>query len=390
MSSSSHLPESEADFLAEFTRKVTEARVPLDGSIELTHRCNLRCVHCYLGDQASIRQHRAEEMSTVEVRRLIDELVEAGTLNFTFTGGDPMVRKDFPELYTHAVRSGLLVTVFCDGVLVSDRIIELFGRYPPRKVEVSIYGATRETYESITQVPGSFERCLAGLDRLARNGHRFTLKTVLMTRNRHELDAMRAMAERYGVDFYFDTAIFPCLPHRDNGGHANAPRRQLSVEVAPPTRREPMGLRLDPQDAASATLADEARRKEMAALYVRTREAPASERLYTCGAAQTTFHVDPYGNLQPCTISTNVRYNVREGGFLAGWNGPMARIRELRARAESSCRSCDKQALCSGCPAFFFAETGAGDVKSDYVCRTTHAVFEGIRPLVDAMLETRS
>ena len=327
--------------------------------------------------------------------RLIDEMVDAGTLNLTFTGGDPMVRKDFPELYAHAVRSGLLVTVFCDGVLASDPIVELFDRYPPRKVEVSIYGATRATYEAISQVPGSFARCLAGIARLARHGHRLTLKTVLMKRNRHELDAMRAIAEEHGADFYFDTAIFPCLPHSDNGGRANATRTRptpsvTSVEVAPPTRREPIGMRLDPADAAAAELSDARKREEMATLYLRTRDIPASDDLYTCGAAQTTFHVDPYGNLQPCTISTNVRCNVRAGGFLAGWNGPLARVREMTARPDSSCRACDKRALCSGCPAFFYAETGAGDVKSDYVCRTTHALFDGIRPLVDALQETRS
>ena len=98
------------------------------------------------------------------------------------------------------------------------------------------------------------------------------------------------------------------------------------------------------------------------------------------------MHVDPYGNLQPCTISTNGGVSVREGGFRAGWNGPLARVREMTARPGSSCQSCDKQALCAGCPAFFAAETGAGDVKSDYVCRTTHLLFEGLAPAIAARL----
>ena len=225
------------------------------------------------------------------------------------------------------------------------------------------------------------------------NGHRFTLKTVLMRDNRHELDAMRALAQRYGVEFYFDTAVFPCLPHADNGGGANVQRRASparSVEVAPPSLDAPMARRLDPREAAAAQLSDAAKVAEMADLYVRTKDLPASDYLYTCGAGQTTWHVDPYGNLQPCTISTNVRYNVRDGGFLAGWNGPIADIRKIKVSRDNSCRSCDKQALCSGCPAFFHAETGAGDSKSEYVCRTTHAVFEGIRSTVDAVLEANS
>jgi len=390
MSACVHPSRENEDYLADFTRRVMAARIPIDGSMELTHRCNLRCVHCYLGDQGTIRGHRREELSSRQVRDLIDELVEAGTLNFTFTGGDPMVRKDFPALYTYAVKKGLLVTVFCDGVLINERIMEVFDEFPPRGIEISIYGASRETYENITQVKGSFERCMAGIERLHAHGHRFTLKSVLMTANRHELDGMRALAKSYGAKFYFDTAIFPCLPHGDNGAHAQVQAPANSVDVALPSLQEPMALRLDPDDAAAAQVSDPDKVRELAELYVRTRNIPESDRLYVCGAGQTTFHVDPYGNLQPCTISTNVDYNIREGGFLKGWNGPVAAIREIKSSADSSCRSCDKQSMCNGCPAMFQAEHGSGHRKSEYVCRTTHAVFDGIRDAIAAIQETRS
>jgi len=390
VTSCTHDRRDDSDYFADFTRRVTAARIPLDGSIELTHRCNLRCVHCYLGDQVAIRTRRHEEMATQQVKSLIDEAVEAGTLNLTFSGGDPMMRKDFANLYVYAVKKGLLVTIFCDGVLISDRIIEVFKEFPPRMVEISIYGATRSTYEGITQVKGSFARCMAGIERLHAQGLRFTLKTVLMTRNRHELENMRALATSYDVPFYFDTAIFPCLPHADNNGGANRERsdhRRLSVEVAAPSLHRPTELRLPPHEAAAAQLSDPEKVQELAEFYLRTRNANGNDRLYVCGAGQTTFHVDPYGNLQPCTISTNVDYNLREGGFMKGWNGPIAAIRDIRVSADNSCKSCDKQALCSGCPAMFSAESDAGGRKSDYVCRTTHALFEGISRSVDEILE---
>ena len=394
MSACAHDRPDNRDYFADFTRRAMAARVPLDGSIELTHRCNLRCVHCYLGDQEAIRGHRNEEMSTQEVKALIDEVVAAGALNLTFSGGDPMMRRDFSELYVYAVKKGLLITIFCDGVLVSDRIVDVFKKYPPRMVEVSIYGATRETYEGITRVKGSFHRCLAGIERLHRNGQRFKLKSVLMSGNRHEIEGMRALAKSYGVDFYFDSAVFPCLPHGDNHGGANrgaddtGGKTPASVEVAPPSLERPLALRVSPEEAAAAQLSDRTTARELADLYVRTRNLPDNDRLYVCGAGQTTFHVDPYGNLQPCTISTNVDYNIREGGFLEGWNGPIAAIRDIRRSADNSCRSCDKQALCSGCPAMSFAEHGAGDRKSDYICRTTHALFDGIEGTVRDILET--
>jgi radical SAM protein with 4Fe4S-binding SPASM domain len=124
--------------------------------------------------------------------------------------------------------------------------------------------------------------------------------------------------------------------------------------------------------------------------YVRTKDFPDNDRLYVCGAGQTTFHVDPYGNVQPCTINTNGDYNIRDGGFLKGWNGPIAAIRDIRISADNSCRSCDKQALRSGYPAMFMADNGVADQKSDYICRTTHALFEGIKDSVSEMLERLS
>ena len=147
------------------------------------------------------------------------------------------------------------------------------------------------------------------------------------------------------------------------------------------------GPTLSPTQAAAAQLADPKRREEMVDLYLRTKHLVGADRVHHCSAGRTTLHVDPYGNLQPCTISTNGRHNVRQGGLLCGWRGPLAEISQRRARRGASCVTCDKKALCSGCPALFQAETGAVDEKSDYVCETTHLVFEGLRPLIEARAE---
>ncbi len=328
---------------------------------------------------------------------LLDEMADAGTLNLTFTGGDPMVRKDFCRLYEYAVHKGFLITVFCDGALITPAVREVFGRYRPRKVEVSVYGASRETYERITQVPGSHARCMEGIAWLAQTGISFTLKTVLMQANRHELHELQQFAANYGVPFYFDTAIFPCLPHGDNAARANEVLKRDPVSAIPvqvsssaaqqtPALHAPLEQRLDPQRAAEAHLSDPRQVEEMVELYLRTRDMPADDRLYRCSAGQSTVHVDPYGNVQPCTISTNGGHNIRDGGFVKGWHGPLAEVRKIKAREGSSCQTCDKQALCAGCPAFFAAETGDGRDKSTYVCETTHLIFEGLKPAIDARL----
>ena len=164
-------PDDSAYFRDLFQR-ASAARVPLAGTLDLTRRCNLRCVHCYLGPQEGVRAAGDREMSTAQVLAILDQVVDAGCLHLLITGGDPLLRRDFPEIYRHARLSGLDVTVFTNGTPVTDRIIELFRELPPRVVEVTLYGATAGTYERITGVPGSFERCLAGVRRLHDGGVR--------------------------------------------------------------------------------------------------------------------------------------------------------------------------------------------------------------------------
>ncbi|MEL6545907.1 MAG: radical SAM protein, partial [Myxococcota bacterium] len=228
-------------WLEQFQARTRKQRIPLAGMLELTSRCNLRCVHCYLGDQDAQHAKRAQEMDTERVKGLLEEMAAAGTLYLTLTGGDPMMRKDFAEIYVHAIKLGFLVTVFCDGVLVTEKVQKLFAEYRPWGVEVSIYGATEATYEAVTQVKGSFKKCLRGIERLLSVGLTVRLKTVLMTANEHELPDMREIAARYGVGFRFDSAIFPCLPD---------------------SSKEPLQLRVEPEVAVEHEMFSEQRRED--------------------------------------------------------------------------------------------------------------------------------
>ena len=110
------------DWIDQFNHRVVADRVPVSGMIELTRRCNLKCVHCYLGEGADRSGHG--EMTTEQVFDVVDQITAAGCLYLTITGGDPMMRKDFPEVYRHAKESGLLVTVMCDGVLVTKKVVD--------------------------------------------------------------------------------------------------------------------------------------------------------------------------------------------------------------------------------------------------------------------------
>ena len=352
---------SAADFIRKFSERAEARRIPMMGMLEITSRCNLRCVHCYLGPQEEQHKKRAAEMTTGEVKTFIDQMADEGTLYLTLTGGDPMMRPDFPEIYRHAKMRGLLVTVYCDGVLVTDRIIDLFKELPPSMVEVSIYGATAETYETVTRVPGSFPKFMAGVSRLREAGIRMSLKSVLMTLNQHEMVEMEKIADSWGLEFRFDSAVFPCLPNRG---------------------KEPLDLRVDPARAVEIEMSSPKRLKAMADYFETRQNVPGAPEMYQCGAGLTAFYVDPFGDVSPCLMTTKYRYSARgqEGGFGARWRDDVSKIRTLKPEnPDHACGSCGVRAVCSGCSAFHALETGREDVKSEYVCETTQHRVKALR-----------
>jgi MoaA/NifB/PqqE/SkfB family radical SAM enzyme len=105
---------------ADFARRlrVRERRIPVQGMIETTFRCNLSCAHCYVNKKASDVAAQARELSFERLSALIDEIVDAGCLSLVLTGGEPLIRPDFPALYVHAIQRGLMVTVFTNGTLI--------------------------------------------------------------------------------------------------------------------------------------------------------------------------------------------------------------------------------------------------------------------------------
>ena len=353
--------DSAQDFLSQFRKRVTKERVPLSGSIDLTHRCNLRCIHCYLDPQGMKRQSIQEEMDTEQVMRVLDEITAAGCLYLLITGGEPLLRRDFQQIYQRAKENGLLVTIFTNGTLISNEIVDLFTDLPPKAIEISLYGASAETYEGITRVRGSFEKCLEGIHKLLDHGLNLRLKTILMTSNRHEFDEMEQMAKDFGVPFRFDAAIFP----RFNGDPS------------------PIELRISPEEAIEKEFSGPERRNEWQDFYNHFKEIPSSNHIYECGAGLTYFHIDASGNLRPCLMSHAFQYPILSGDFITGWQEKMPAVRKTEMSPEQICHNCHKRILCGYCPPFFELEGGSETAISAFLCSMGQLRYEKLQSMPD-------
>jgi radical SAM protein with 4Fe4S-binding SPASM domain len=329
-------------------------RVPLAGTIEMTRRCNNRCRHCYNNLPATESQALADELRPVELVRIIDEAAAAGCVWLLLTGGEIFLRPDFREIYTHAKQSGLLVTLFTNGTLVTPELADFLAELRPFSIEVTLYGATRETYERVTETPGSFGRCLRGIGHLRDRGLPLKLKATVSALNRHETREMKRMAEDdLGLPFRFDALL-------------NARCDGLPG---------PLDVRLAPEQVVQLDLADP-ERAEALRDFAWKRNGRAAHNgttpLYPCGGGAHSFAIDPYGRLRACAISPDAGYDLRNGSFEEGWGRFLARLRERRLDRATKCLACSLKELCGMCPANGELEGGDPQQPVDFLCRVAH------------------
>jgi MoaA/NifB/PqqE/SkfB family radical SAM enzyme len=141
---------SYGEFSQTFHRQTAREHLPISGSIEITRRCPLTCVHCYNNLSMSDSAASQAELTLAEHCRILDELADAGCLWLLFTGGEIFARRDFLEIYTHAKKKGLLITLFTNGTLITPRVADYLAEWRPFAIEITLYGRTRETYERLT------------------------------------------------------------------------------------------------------------------------------------------------------------------------------------------------------------------------------------------------
>ncbi len=341
------------DFGASVRKGIQGRRTPVSGALELTWRCNMRCAQCYNNLPAS-HPSRLRELTFEEYRRLLDEVAEMGCFWLLLTGGEVFVRPDFLQIYDHAKQNGFLITIFTNATAITEEAVDHLAGLPPFRVEVSLYGATKETYETVTRTPGSFERCLAGIGRLLDRSISLVLKTVLTTTNHHELPRMKELAAGLGVKFRYD-------------GTLNA-RFDCSLD--------PVSLRLPPERLVAFDLADQARVDALRQSYARFQSlslSPGQQTAeYWCGAGINGFSVDPFGGLRLCLLSRADGYDLRAGVFQDGWEDFLGCVRARRLTHENRCSGCALRPLCDTCPAHSALECGRTGQPSPFLCELGH------------------
>ena len=339
-------------FSESFQNRVGGRRLPLNGTIEVTRRCPLTCLHCYNNLPMGDGESRARELTYQEHCRLLDELADAGCLWLLYTGGEIFARRDFLDIYTYAKKKGFLITLFTNGTLVTARIADYLAEWRPFAIEITLYGNTRETYERLTGIPGSYEHCVRGIRVLLDRGLPLSLKTVAVSTNWREIDDMRRFAEGLGVEFKFDTDINPRID----------------------CSQSPLEVRLKPEEAVALDLLHPKRSDGWVqyAEHLSTATMPPVDEVYQCGGGVNTFAVDPYGRLSICVLSEAHKYDLRGGTFNAGWEQFIKHQRLKKITRPTKCVGCGLKSMCGMCPATAELENDDPEAPVDHLCHVAH------------------
>jgi radical SAM protein with 4Fe4S-binding SPASM domain len=342
--------------------------------IELTERCNNGCLHCYINRPADDTEAKASELMTAEWQSILRQAADLGVLNLRITGGEPLLRPDFVEIYTFARRLGMKVRLFTNARCITPEIADLFVRIPAlEKIEITVYGLHPESYDAAACAPGGYAEFRRGVELLLEREVPFIVKGALLPPNRSEKEELEAWA----ASLPWMDAPLEFSMNFDLRGRHDSPARNRLIQ----------SLRLSPEETADTLeKRGEAYLKEMRQFCGRF-IGPAGTALFGCGAGKSV-NIDAYGKLQPCMLlrDPNLAYDLRSKSLreaLEAMNSRLPKTQAEDAAYLERCAICFLHGLCEQCPAKSWGEHGTLDKPVEYYCQLAHAQARRLGLLVE-------
>jgi MoaA/NifB/PqqE/SkfB family radical SAM enzyme len=361
---------SGGDEMSDVTVRQYLPRLPLEGNLDLTYRCNNRCRHCWLWTPDSPATARLE-LSSTEICRIVDEARALGCRRWSISGGEPMLRADFSEIFEYITAKAVGYTLNTNGTLITPKIARQLKRKGTKMI--ALYGATSKVYDAVTRNPTGFEQVMQGFRYLKEAGAGFIVQLIPMKANWHEWDQMISLAKTLSPHYRIGAAWLFLSANR-------SARRNSEIRA----QRLP-AARVAELDKPDLAYEDRMAEIDNAAQLTDSREAtsytpacgglePADDRLFAgCIAIRRDFHVDAYGQMSWCAFIKDpaLRYDLRRGSFEEAWEKFIPACADtVRGGKEwrENCGTCAKRSDCRWCPVYSYLETGRYSAPIPYLC----------------------
>lgn len=346
---------------AQLTMNSYSRQLPFIGQFELTTRCNFGCRMCYACSGLSHLSLKERELSAGTWIRLAKEALEAGTLFLLLTGGEIFYREDFREIYEEISRMGFIVSLYSNGSLITEKVMNWLGRIPPAQIDISLYGASPETYKRVCGNAEGFQRTLDGIRRLKDVGINVQIRTTVIRENAADIDRMIEIAEDFDLKLNLTDYVSPGREtgRKDTGRLSPAEQARLLKKMDAYYNREEPEFKLE----------DLYEDKETFHRALECFRAYENSGSFPCNSGKNSYFITWEGKMIPCPILNIPQSYPVTQGFTNAWKDLTIKCSEV-----PTCRTCDKCSLkenCNSCPGRLLNETGSFQEPALYLCELT-------------------
>ena len=350
-------------FINKLFMKADLGRIPIAGTFELTPRCTLNCKMCYIHKGLCNSDVISKEKPAEWWLSLAEECKKNGMLNLLLTGGEPLVRSDFKELYLKLREMGFLININTNATLIDDEYIEFFKTYPPQKINVTLYGCSEKSYAELCGDGDAYEKVRYAIEGLKSNGVNVRINYTITPLNKNDLNEAQSFANAIGVEMKAVSYVFA------------------------PVRATGEAFRLSAKEAARLAFENKLQRlgKERFAEFLEAGKGNQSGRKgefltdecegISCRAGLSSFWVTYDGKMMPCGMMTEPSVEIEN--FKDAWE----KINQARENIKlpKECKNCEYRKHCDICAAVSFAETGKFDGLPTYACEKAKAFSEIVK-----------
>lgn len=338
--------------------QLAESRnMPLTGSLELLPLCNLNCKMCYVRLSRPEMEARGRIHTGEEWLDLGRQMARAGTLFLLLTGGEPLMHPDFKKIYLGLKKMGMILTINTNATLIDEDWADFFGKNKPRRINITLYGASNRTYEKLCGFPDGYDRVVRAVKLLRQREVDVKMSTTITPANVEDLSNMLELTKTLDMQLHVETYVMPAARERSK---AFVQQSRLLPEKAAAARI--MGLR--------GGMGDEMFRQYRAETLSRIdsyKPRQPEPCIVACHGGKCSFTVNWQGMLRACVVTIQPEASAFDLGFQAAWKQVSANFRALRYCAD--CANCRLRPICRVCVAAPQLETGDPMARPEYLCR---------------------
>ena len=329
---------------------------PINIHFELTQRCNLRCIHCLFTHEVR------DELTTNEILLIIEQLRKLGVISLSLSGGEIFTRGDVGEIFNFLSGERFLLTLYTNGTLINDSLLDTIAALKPFRIEISVYGATPDIHDAVTNVPGSFQKSIHNMKVLSEMGISVIFKGFLLKHNFHQRCQMMELARHMGIEYAFDFNLMPMENGKLDNLAAGLTINQIR-SIYHEVNNEGLILR------------------NTVKIKTRDSQLPKGGNII-CNPGRISGCISSTGDVFPCPTLRIPMGNLRKQSFEEIWKtDKIDSLRYMTLNDLKTCSACSTLEYCNRCPGVAYLETG------DYLGPSPNAVCSKYKSLIEERKE---